>query len=242
MAVQTNFMENDMALFCKKHSLEHFSKESFKRHQCLNFYFKPAEEIKQPIIDKLIALKKDIKNYKIEGIKNAKKIIKDFKTAFGKYIDQINETEQRCNKMIQFLYSGEKALDVANENDMESVLKCSASNVQHKMAEWDIKECYLDYKDINAAISKTYEIPFNPFRYDTITSNELSFFRCSTSNFATINLDTFQISSTVTLPTQESIHGYARSCILPDHTYFYCCNLNSSSGLTFTIDKNKNVK
>ncbi|CAG9323654.1 unnamed protein product [Blepharisma stoltei] len=58
---------------------------------------------------------------------------------------------------------------------MESILKCSASNIQHKMAEWDIKEWYLDYKDINAVISKIYEIPFNPLdKLEKIQLNEMS--------------------------------------------------------------------
>ncbi|CAG9324145.1 unnamed protein product [Blepharisma stoltei] len=233
-----------ITLFCKDHGFEHWEKKSSKGHWCLRVYFKPAEEIKQPIIDKLIALKEDIKNYKIDALINANTIIKNFKTTLGRYIDQINEVEARINKMLTILYSGEEVLDIAKDDDMESVLKLNASDVQYKMIGWYIRPCYLDYKDINAAISKTYGIPFNPFMQpieDIIEWNELSFFRNSTSNFATINLDTFQISSTATLPTQEPIHGHTTSCILPDYTYFYCCN-NTSSGLVFTIDKNKNVK
>ncbi|CAG9311121.1 unnamed protein product [Blepharisma stoltei] len=155
-------------------------KTTSKGHRCLRLYFKPAEEIKQPIIDKLIALKEDIKNYKIDALINANTIIKNFKTTLGRYIDQINEVEARINKMLTILYSGEEVLDIAKDDDMESVLKLNASDVQWKMSGWDIKECYLDYKDINAAISKTYGIPFNPFMQpieDIIEWNELSFFR-----------------------------------------------------------------
>ncbi|CAG9324156.1 unnamed protein product [Blepharisma stoltei] len=233
-----------ITLFCKEHSFEHLEKPTSKGHRYLKLYFKPAEEIKQPIIEKLIALKEDIKNYKIELLINANTIIKNFNTTLGIYIDQINKAEARINKVLTILYSGDEVLDIAKDDDMESVLKLNASDARCKMNGWDIKECYLDYKDINAAISKTYEKPFNPFMYDIenmIISSELSFFRHKTSNFATINLDTFQISSTATLPTQEPIHGHTTSCILPDYTYFYCCN-NTSSGLVFTIDKNKNVK
>ncbi|CAG9311726.1 unnamed protein product [Blepharisma stoltei] len=234
-----------ITLFCKDHGFEHLGKPTSKGHRYLQLCFKPAEEIKQPIIAKLIALKEDIKNYKIDALINANTIIKNFKTTLGRYIDQINEVEARINKMLTILYSGEEVLDIAKDDDMESVLKLNASDAQWKMNVWDIKECCLDYKDINAAISKTYWIPFNPFMQpieDIIEWNELSFFRHNSSNFATINLDTFQISSTTTLPTQESINGYTTSCILPDYTYFYCCNNNTSSGLVFTIDKNKNVK
>ncbi|CAG9332591.1 unnamed protein product [Blepharisma stoltei] len=229
-------------LFCKKHSFEHLEKSSSKGHQLIRLFPKPTEEINYPIIKKLKELKKDIKKYKIEAIKNANKIIKNFNSAFEKYVCQINEAEARCNKMLKIIYSD---FDLATEGEIESVLKLNISDAQREMAGWDIKECYLDYKDINVAIRNTYEIPFNPFRKpleDVIESSELSYFMHNTSDFATINLENFQISSKVTLPTQEPIHGYTRSCILPDHSYFYCCSPNNRSGLTFIIDKNKNVK
>ncbi|CAG9319151.1 unnamed protein product [Blepharisma stoltei] len=50
-------------LFCKDHLSEHVEKPASKGHRCLRLYFKPLEEIKQPLIEKLAKLKKDIKKY-----------------------------------------------------------------------------------------------------------------------------------------------------------------------------------
>ncbi|CAG9315486.1 unnamed protein product [Blepharisma stoltei] len=232
-------------LFCIEHAPEHFQKSNSKRHQWLSSYIKPADEIKQPIIEKLTELKKDIKGYRNEVIAEASEVIKNLKIAFGKYLDQINHIEKRCTKIIEGLMSGEQFLDVSAEDDMESVLKLNAQRAQLRMAEWGAKQCYLDYREINEVISRTYENPFNPFRKaieDTIESNELSFFRHNSQNFTTINLDSFQVTSTITLPVQENIHGYTQSCILPDKSYFYFGNATINSGLTFTVDKNKTVR
>ncbi|CAG9315496.1 unnamed protein product [Blepharisma stoltei] len=51
-----------LILFCKEHGLEHVESPTPKGHQIVRCYFKPAEEIKKPIIDKLIEFKRDIKN------------------------------------------------------------------------------------------------------------------------------------------------------------------------------------
>ncbi|CAG9315497.1 unnamed protein product [Blepharisma stoltei] len=146
--------------------------------------------------------------------------------------------------MIEILYNGREFLDIATEDNMENILKLNATDIQQKTIWWNISQ--LSYKEVNEAIENMYKHPFVAYfagtLEDEIESNELSFFRHNSSNFATINLDNLQISSTVTLPTQESIHGYTGSCILPDKTYFYGCNNNSSSATTFTIDKNKNLK
>ncbi|CAG9315368.1 unnamed protein product [Blepharisma stoltei] len=146
--------------------------------------------------------------------------------------------------MIEILYNGGEFLDIVTEDNMENILKLNATDIQRKTIWWSISK--LSCNEVNEAIENIYKRPFMASLIaeieDEFESNELSFFRHSSSNFATINLDNFQIFSTVTLPTQESIHGYTGSCILPDKTYFYCCNNNSSSGTTFTIDKNKNLK
>ncbi|CAG9311119.1 unnamed protein product [Blepharisma stoltei] len=237
----------EKVLLCKEHIIEHVLKPSSKRHQCIQLYFRPSEETRHLVIQKLRELKKDIQAYKKEETANTGEIIKNLKVAFWKHLEKINEIEMRCSKMIEGLLNEEEFLDVANEDDMESVLKLDAQKASIKMIGWNVNCCRLDYKEIQANITKTYEIPFNPLTpfggavEDEIESNELSFFRSNTSNFSTINLDSFQISSTTTLTTQETIQYYISCCILPDKTYFYC-NPNSGSGITFTIDKNRNVK
>ncbi|CAG9315491.1 unnamed protein product [Blepharisma stoltei] len=113
------------------------------------------------------------------------------------------------------------------------------------MLGWDVKKCYFNAQELSTSISKICEIPFNPFGKaieDMIESNELSFFRHSSQNFTTINLDSFEVTSTIALQTQEPIHGYTSSCMLPDKSYFYFGNVNYNSGLTFIIDRNKNVR
>ncbi|CAG9315492.1 unnamed protein product [Blepharisma stoltei] len=232
-------------LFCNEHLPEHFQKSSNKGHQWLSSHFKPADDIKQPIIQKLTELKKDIKAYRNKALREASEIIKNFKTTFGKYLDQINYIDNRCSKIIEGLNSGEEFLDVSTEDDMESVLKLNAQRAQLRMAGWDTKQCCLDYSEINAAISKTYITPFNPFVKgieDAVESNELSFFRSGSQNFATINLDSFQVTSTITLQIAESIHAHTSSCILPDKSYFYFGNPSYNYGTTFMVDKNKTVR
>ncbi|CAG9315489.1 unnamed protein product [Blepharisma stoltei] len=225
-------------LFFIEHAPEHFQKPCNRSHQWLSPDIKPADEISQPIIIKLIELKKDIEGYRNKIISEANEVINNFKTTFGEYLDQINNIEKRWSKIIEGLMSGEKSLDDSAEDDMENVFKLYAERAPR----WDSKQYCLDYSEIYAAISKTYEIPFKEAIEDTIKSSELSFFMSNSQNFTTINLDSFKITSTVTLPVQERIHPYTSSCMLPNKSYFYFGNPNTNSGLTFTIDKNYNVK
>ncbi|CAG9315493.1 unnamed protein product [Blepharisma stoltei] len=182
-----------IVLFCKEHAVDHVVKPSSKGHQCLRLYFRPADEIRQPIIDKLKEFKNDIKKYRNAAIANANEIINNFKNELGKYINKINEVEMRCNKMIEILYSGEEVLDIFTQDDMENVLKLNATGTKECIADWNIDEYQLDYKDINAAIKNIYKIPFKI--YWVIESNKLSFFRANSSSFTTINLGFFYSSS-----------------------------------------------
>ncbi|CAG9331582.1 unnamed protein product [Blepharisma stoltei] len=67
-------------LFCKDHLSEHAEKPASKGHRCLRPCFKQLEEIKQPVIEKLAKLKKDIKkNYPSEILLSMASRIKKYK-------------------------------------------------------------------------------------------------------------------------------------------------------------------
>ncbi|CAG9315490.1 unnamed protein product [Blepharisma stoltei] len=62
-------------LFCSEHAFEHFRKTPSKGHILRDSYIKPANDIKQPIIQKLTELKKDMHNF-LNAIKHALSTLK----------------------------------------------------------------------------------------------------------------------------------------------------------------------
>ncbi|CAG9311023.1 unnamed protein product [Blepharisma stoltei] len=233
----------DYTIFCEIHGTKHMQTlVGDKRHQFLRLYYTPAAETKILIQKKIAELRQGLQKYRKNVILDAKEIIGSVKNNLEKALQSLDKLEEKFSR-IALMTEFNEILDLSKENDPESVLKMEPFAADIEAQKWYFPNFISKTESLVSNISTYFNANIDPFHnINSIQDDKYIFFKGnSNKELSEINLKTFQ-ETKFNLDLIENIHFQISSCILPDKSVFYYSNPNSSSGYTFIIDKNKNIK